>query len=144
MGAVPSSLGCAVPDVECWNTGDLHGFLRRHEPPYRLPSRSNGLHLWSRDQASTRPNAQMERTTCGIAGDVRGANGYVIVWPDHRWRSIWKGGIGHRGVPSSALDSQPRKRSGVVGAFWAIQALRGMLSGMAQREVIPSRACATR
>lgn len=55
VGAVASSLGCAVFDVECWNTGELHGFLRRYEPPFRLPSRSNGLHPWHRDRASRRP-----------------------------------------------------------------------------------------
>ena len=125
-------------DVDRFEAGRLLEFESTYPPMVRLRSRAKVAHLWYRDTASTRPNGAKEWSRGGLSGDVRADRGYVRGWPPEGWQRIRAGCLREQGTLFSELDLRPwvrpsEQRSDGVGALWALQAQRGVLSGIARR-----------
>jgi len=74
LGVVPWSLGCSVLDVD---EGDPAELIARHPPLCTVATQSGGVHLWYHD---SRPRGSPNWRALGAAGQVRSANGYVVLW----------------------------------------------------------------
>ena len=81
LGLMPASLGLSVLDVDHATTeAGYRALLEQYPPLLSLPSRTLGrYHLYYADEAP-RPNATFKAFGC--SGDVRSANGYVVLWDD--------------------------------------------------------------
>ena len=74
---VPWSLGFSVIDVD---EGSPNGLLSAHAPLTGWPTRrEGGVHLVYRD-TMPRDNSKFEQYGC--SGDIRGSNGFAILWGD--------------------------------------------------------------
>lgn len=79
IGAVPATLdgGYTVVDVDKGQPARM--WLDFH-PYFMVQSSGPGrAHLWYKDPGGNRPNAKWEYEGC--SGEIRSANGYVILWP---------------------------------------------------------------
>ena len=77
VGVVPWSLGFSVIDVD---EGSPNGLLSAHAPLTGWPTRrEGGVHLVYRD-TMPRDNSKFEQYGC--SGDIRGSNGFAILWGD--------------------------------------------------------------
>lgn len=81
LGLMPASLGLSVLDVDHAATAaGYQALLEQYPPLLSLPSQTPGrYHLYYPDEAP-RPNATFKAFGC--SGDVRSANGYVVLWDD--------------------------------------------------------------
>ena len=82
IGWRPDSLGLTCLDVDAGLSHDLASWLGKW-PPFVVLTTPRGAHLAYRDDA---PRANAKWAARGLAGDVRGARGYAILWPGEESR----------------------------------------------------------
>ena len=77
LGIVPSSLNCAVLDVDHGNPVEL---IATHLPWFLSPTqRPNRLHLWYQDARGDRRGGRW-RHDSGCGGELLASTGYVVLW----------------------------------------------------------------
>ena len=82
VGWRPDSLGLTCLDVDKLTGADLQDFVSKW-PPFVALTTPRGAHLAYRDDA---PRANAKWAARGLAGDVRGARGYAVLWPGQERR----------------------------------------------------------
>ena len=84
VGVIPASVGMTVADVD---HGDWRDAAAAAPPAAVVGSRHPGRrHLWYWDE--TRRRNRKFRRPSGCAGEIRGGNGYVVVWSPSALSSI--------------------------------------------------------
>ena len=80
VGAIPGSLGCFVVDVDNGGSMGLAALREVLGAPITVTNtrRAGGHHAWYRAPADTVGNRLWQLS--GAAGDIRGTNGYVVLW----------------------------------------------------------------
>ena len=80
IGLIPASLGCFVVDVDEDGVSGVEAVKTILGEPLSVieTRRSGGFHLWYRTSTETISNRKWELD--GSSGDIRGSNGYVILW----------------------------------------------------------------
>ena len=77
LGIVPSSLNCAVLDVDHGNPTEL---IATHLPWFLSPTqRPHRLHLWYQDDQEERRGGHW-RHESGCGGELLASTGYVVLW----------------------------------------------------------------
>ena len=83
VGVIPASLGCFVVDVDEGGASGVEALQEALGVPITVIAtrREGGYHVWYRAPDSTVGNKLW--TLNGASGDIRGSNGFVILWdPD--------------------------------------------------------------
>ena len=80
VGVIPASLGCVVIDVDDGGADGVERVISVLGKPIAvLPTRrADGFHVWYRAPCGTVRNRKWGLK--GAVGDVRGSNGYAILW----------------------------------------------------------------
>ncbi|MCY4087674.1 MAG: phage/plasmid primase, P4 family [Actinomycetia bacterium] len=81
IGVIPGSLGCVVVDVDEGGAAAVEALrVLLGDPIATIGTRSGGFHLWYRAPAGEHGNRKwvLDAPPCG--GDIRGSNGFVVLW----------------------------------------------------------------
>ena len=81
VGVIPGSVGCVVVDVDEGGAAGveaLRGVLG--EPIVAIRTRSGGFHLWYPAPAGEIGNRKWALDAPPCDGDIRGSNGFVVLW----------------------------------------------------------------
>ena len=81
VGVIPGSLGCVVVDVDRGGQGGVDAVVRACGAPLTIAgTRGGGSHLWYRAPVGEVGNRKWALGTPSYGGDIRGSNGFVVLW----------------------------------------------------------------
>ena len=105
VGAIPGSLWCCVVDVDDRRSTGLAALHAVLGAPNAVMNtrRTGGRHAWYRALVNTVGNRQWQLS--GAAGNIRGTNGFVVLWDAPRLAAGQPGIGGSLRAPVAALHA---------------------------------------
>ena len=104
IGLIPGSINCMVIDIDTYDDDTIEPIYDALENPFMYES-PKGYHIWVRIPSNRPPITNRQWKHNNGIGDIRGDNGYVVLWCERDELKEWFTGKPAVNDPGKVLEA---------------------------------------